>query len=375
MARTGLHWLTHNGRNISLAAVVLIALSFLGIKLPAATGTFTLAFRHVTSSRIVWLFAALGAEAGSFLAIGLANRQLVHAAGQRIGLIWSALLTFASNGLLSLIPGGMVPATGWLVDQYRRRGIDQQAALWTVVASSFSVAVTALGLLLVGCGAAGVGPSWALLLSGAGLVAGSIAFLRGARSLRRPERWLSRHGQRGPGFRALHRLSITCAELGQWRAGYATGTIVLLLSGVSWICQWMALVATFQVLGFHARADSLLFAFTASEVLGAIVPLPAGVGVVEGGLVGALALTGMPIGRALVGVVMFRVVSYWLVTGASALTLVVVSHRTRNLTGVQEVPSPAAPVVRVPSAPAAPAAPVVPSAPAASVVPSGPVAP
>ncbi|MGH9296023.1 MAG: lysylphosphatidylglycerol synthase domain-containing protein, partial [Acidimicrobiales bacterium] len=138
--------------------------------------------------------------------------------------------------------------------------------------------------------------------------------------------------------RLLHKGSVTCAELGEYRAGAGTGTLVLLLAGVSWVCQWMALVATFRLLGFDAPLDSLLFAFTASEVLEAIAPIPAGTGIVEGGLVGALALTGLPIGHAIVGVITFRVVCYWLVTGASALTLVGVSHGTRRLTGLGAPP-------------------------------------
>lgn len=311
-----------------------MALVLLGVKAPNAAGSFTMAFRHIDSRRVEWLFAGLGLESATFVVLGLIYRILLRRAGARLGTGAASLLVFASSGLVGLIPVGTVPASGWLLDQFRRRGIDQCAGLWSVVAANFALAVTALGLLLIGCGAVGVGPVPVLVGSGFALVLGAAGFVRGAHRVPAIERWLAGHGHRGLVFRLLHRFSATCAELAGWRAGVISGTAVLGLSAVSWILQWMTLVAVFELVGFTAPLHALLFAFTASQVLGAVLPLPAGVGVVEGGLVGALALTGMPLGHAIVGVIAFRAVSYWLVTGLATLTLVVLSHHSRNLGGV-----------------------------------------
>ena len=65
------------------------------------------------------------------------------------------------------------------------------------------------------------------------------------------------------------------------------------------------------------------------------MPLPGGAGVVEGGIIGALALTGTPLGHAIVAVVFYRIISYWLLTALASLTLVVTSHAGRSLGRIQ----------------------------------------
>jgi uncharacterized membrane protein YbhN (UPF0104 family) len=48
--------------------------------------------------------------------------------------------------------------------------------------------------------------------------------------------------------------------------------------------------------------------------LGSLLPLPGGIGGVEGGMIGALAAFGVPGGRAVVGVLAYRAISFWLPT-------------------------------------------------------------
>ncbi|MDA8038451.1 MAG: hypothetical protein M0Z69_04695 [Actinomycetota bacterium] len=206
-------WLTHNARNLMLAGIVLLALAFLGVKAPHAAGSFTLALHHVASRRILWLFAALGGEASSFVALGLIYRRLLRRTGARLDALHSTLLVFTSSGLIRLIPVGTVPAGGWLLDQFRRRAVDQCAGLWSVVTANFALAVTALGLLLMGCGMAGIGPTWLLVVSGMVLVTGAAGFVRSAHWVHSVERWLSRRGHRGLVFRLLRRFSVACADV------------------------------------------------------------------------------------------------------------------------------------------------------------------
>jgi uncharacterized protein (TIRG00374 family) len=48
--------------------------------------------------------------------------------------------------------------------------------------------------------------------------------------------------------------------------------------------------------------------------LGSLLPLPGGVGGVEGGMIGAFAAFGLPTGRAVVGVLAYRAIAFWLPT-------------------------------------------------------------
>jgi uncharacterized protein (TIRG00374 family) len=48
--------------------------------------------------------------------------------------------------------------------------------------------------------------------------------------------------------------------------------------------------------------------------LGSLLPLPGGIGGVEGGMIGAFAAFGVPAGRAVIGVLAYRAISFWLPT-------------------------------------------------------------
>ncbi len=48
--------------------------------------------------------------------------------------------------------------------------------------------------------------------------------------------------------------------------------------------------------------------------LGSLLPLPGGIGGVEGGMIGALVAFGIPGGQAVIGVLAYRAISFWLPT-------------------------------------------------------------
>jgi hypothetical protein len=63
--------------------------------------------------------------------------------------------------------------------------------------------------------------------------------------------------------------------------------------------------------------QSILVAYAAGQLLGAVVPLPGGLGAVEGGLVGTLVALGSPAGSVVVAVAIYRLVGYWLPAAAA----------------------------------------------------------
>lgn len=172
-ARDFFNWLAHNGSNLVWAAFVLAVLVILGVRLPDATGSFGLALRNLDPTRAIWLVVAVGVTALSFVAYGLAQRRLLMAGGKRLRIRTVTVLVFASTGLTGLLPGGVVPASGWLLEQYRRRGIDESLGLWAIIAGGFVSAVSSLSLLLISCGLAGVGPRTLLVLCGLIVVVGA----------------------------------------------------------------------------------------------------------------------------------------------------------------------------------------------------------
>jgi uncharacterized protein (TIRG00374 family) len=64
--------------------------------------------------------------------------------------------------------------------------------------------------------------------------------------------------------------------------------------------------------------------------LGSLLPLPGGIGGVEGGMIGALAAFGVPGGRAVVGVLAYRAISFWLPTLPGIAGYVALRTRVRS---------------------------------------------
>jgi uncharacterized membrane protein YbhN (UPF0104 family) len=87
-----------------------------------------------------------------------------------------------------------------------------------------------------------------------------------------------------------------------------------------WVFDVAALWASVRAFGGSVGPLELLMAYLVGHAFN-VLPVPGGVGPVEGGMIAALAAFGEPAGLALVGVLSYQVVSVWLpaVPGAFAL--------------------------------------------------------
>lgn len=131
--------------------------------------------------------------------------------------------------------------------------------------------------------------------------------------------------------RRLGQLSRRRGRIGRWaaRAGTAPGMLgagvrtaidVLRerpLAVVGAVAYWAFDIA---VLGFSFRAFGQVVPVAALIMgyfigtLGSLLPLPGGIGGVEGGMIGSFVAFGVPTGRAVVGVLAYRAISFWLPT-------------------------------------------------------------
>ena len=143
--------------------------------------------------------------------------------------------------------------------------------------------------------------------------------------------------------RLLHERDIVVGVLGRqwWEA--------LLLAAGRWVLDYLTLIAALYAVGATPRASLVLLAFCAAQLLGNVPLTPGGVGFVEAGLTGTLALAGVGGGAAVVATLAYRLVSFWLPIPAGAVAAVI--HR--RLYGTAEVepppPTPATAPDRIPS--------------------------
>jgi uncharacterized membrane protein YbhN (UPF0104 family) len=297
------------------AAAVLIAL-----RAPSVWADVRAALAH--GLRLPWLGAAVAAEVVLVAGLVMAQRQLLAAAGARLPGRAVAVVVFASTGLARLLPAGPAAAAAWQAGQYRRRdaasGTD---GVWAVLAGGVASTVAALAVLAAGATAAA---RWWLLLGSAAALAAITAAAMAAHRAGPAARWLARHAGRS---RRRWRLAAGLAGLARHRLGPRRGAAALASSGLSVLAEAGLLAAAFEVVGTPVPWRGLLLACAAGQLGARLVPLPGGLGGMEGGVLGALALTGTRPATALTAVIVYRVAGYWVPGAAGAVTAALLTRR------------------------------------------------
>jgi uncharacterized protein (TIRG00374 family) len=103
----------------------------------------------------------------------------------------------------------------------------------------------------------------------------------------------------------------------QYRTSPRALANVFTFATLNWLLDAACLVLGFVLVGSAVPWRTLLFAYAGSQMLGGLSFVQ--IGVVEGGMVGAFVLTGTKAGPALAAVLIYRVISYWMVLGVGAL--------------------------------------------------------
>ncbi len=232
------------------------------------------------------------------------------------------LAGIAAIRLLSAAGAGGVAVTAWAL---RRAGMQPAVIACRMVASYViqyafylgSMLVCGLGLYL---GAFPGGGSFSLNIIPAIFGGVTMLLVAGMAFLPRDfERRLSRVADRSAGriSRIAARLATVPDTLG---AGVRTALDVLRerpLAVIGAAAYWGFDIATlgmsFRAFGQVLPVAVLIMGYFIGT-LGSLLPLPGGLGGVEGGMIGAFAAYGVPGGRAVVGVLAYRAISFWLPT-------------------------------------------------------------
>jgi uncharacterized membrane protein YbhN (UPF0104 family) len=99
----------------------------------------------------------------------------------------------------------------------------------------------------------------------------------------------------------------------------------LLASVLRWLLDYCALLLALAAVGAEPRPSLVLLAFTGAQLLALIPVTPGGLGFVEAGLAGLLALAGMNAADAALATLAYRLVSYWLPLPAGGVAVLL--HR------------------------------------------------
>jgi uncharacterized protein (TIRG00374 family) len=94
-----------------------------------------------------------------------------------------------------------------------------------------------------------------------------------------------------------------------------------------WLLDFLTLLAALEAVDARPRLSLALLAYCAAQLLAQVPVTPGGLGVVEAGMTGTLALAGVPAAAAAVATLAYRLASYWLPLPAGAVAWVL--HRRR----------------------------------------------
>jgi uncharacterized membrane protein YbhN (UPF0104 family) len=352
--------MTSRRRFLTAALLVVLVVALL-----ASVPSLDQVYDRLATMRPGWVALALGLELLSCLAFVAVFRLFFDTVAPAIArrVAWTEMASGA------LLPGGGVSslaAGGWLMSvagQPAARIVRRSSALFFLT-SAVNVAALAAGGALLATGLS-VGPHDFLrtavpIAVGLGAIAIALAVARlapagegvpgrdGAPAS--PAAGASDADARGsrrgwlPQVAAGIREAQAAARRPSWRAAAALGYL-----GFDIAVLWAAL----RGLGYAPALGALVVAYLAGY-LATWVPIPGGLGVLDGGIAGALVLYGMPPATAVAAVLVYHAIALWV---PSAGGLVAYAHLRRKLVQaraeVRAVPVPA-PVAQARLAGAAP---------------------
>ncbi|WP_244176136.1 lysylphosphatidylglycerol synthase transmembrane domain-containing protein [Gordonia lacunae] len=282
-----------------------------------------------------WVAACLVAAMLSMDSFAQVQRALLRSAGLRVTQWKSLSVILAANSLSQTMPGGQVLAPAFTYRETRKWGATPVIASWQVVMSGL---LAGIGLAVLGFGGA--------LLAGAKTSPFSVVFsVAGFLAVAVVLQYLASHPEslKSTGIRVLgwvnqlrnkpedHGTERLFETLEQLRAVQLTKRDTSVAFGWSlfnWVADVACLMFACWAVDAHPSISGLMVAYAAGKAVGSAIPLlPGGIGVVDAVLVPALTSAGMPAADAITAVLIYRLISYVIV---SAIGWVVIGIMFRN---------------------------------------------
>jgi putative heme transporter len=279
-----------------------------------------------------WIALGIALEASSMASFAMMQRRLLRVGGSRVGTRPMMATILAANALSVSVPvAGPELGAAFTFRRFKEQGADTSLAGWTLfvggIASWFGAIVVlgAGGVLSGNVVVTGVTVLGGLLAVCAGLavwVGVSRTRLRfvvtrsAAWGIRCVSRFLSR-----PVLDPAAAVNGWIEGLGSLQPTKAEWGKVGGLGLANWLTDIGVLAMSILALGGAVPWRSLLLIYGLATLIGSLGITPGGLGLVEGTLCLGLVSTGLPAALALAAVLLYRLVSFWLVMAAGWLVL------------------------------------------------------
>ena len=327
-------------RTIALALFVISVVAFLYFVLPKLTGLGR-TWDRLDQGAPGWLAVAVAFEALSFAGY-VALFRTVFVRGGRSQIDWRAsyeitMAGLAATRLFAAAGSGGVALTVWAL---RRAGLERRAVaaqMVTFLTVLYGVYMAALVVFGIGLrtGVLPGGGSFAITILPA-IFGGLVIALFLALTLipgdieRRLGAWAAHRGAGRRGARLLARL-ITLPALAASGVRGALAVVrsrdPLALGAVAWWAFDIAtLWASFKAFGGAPAISVIVMAYFVG-MFANVLPLPGGIGGVDGGMIGAFLAFGVNASVVVVAVLVYRAFAFWLPTVPGAIAYVQLRRR------------------------------------------------
>jgi uncharacterized membrane protein YbhN (UPF0104 family) len=262
-----------------------------------------------------WLAFAIGVEGLSFLGYVMLSWQLFRRDAPRLTMAACVEMTFGgvvATRLFSAGGAGGVAFTAWVL---RAAGMAARTTVETITVF-LAIMYTPYALACI-FGGLGGGASDGIVWTGVGFgvaafaIAALLTLIPGDIE-RRARRLAAGHGRVA---KLAAKLATVPAVAG---ATVRTGLRLVKQqpSLIGWATLWWAadvavLDACFRAFGQSAALGALVLGYFVGHI-GNLLPMPGGIGGVEGGMVAVFVACGMPLSLAVVGTIAYQVISTWL---------------------------------------------------------------
>jgi len=275
-------------------------------------------------------------EALSFAGYVVVTRIVFAPAAPRIS--WKASLEITLAGVVAtrIVTAGGAGGIALTVWALRAAGLDGRTAaarlagFFVVLYSVFFVALGVDGAGLA-TGLVGGGAPGALALPGAAVGAAVVGLALAALLVpgdleRRARRAAERGGRLQRLARGLAPAPAVVREAVALALGIAWRRPMALAASVAWWGLDIAVLwCTFEMFGAAPAISVLVLGYFLGQ-LAQLIPVPGGVGPVEGGMIAVFAACGVPVAQAVVAVLAHRVISTWLPAAPGALAYLRLRH-------------------------------------------------
>ncbi len=289
-----------------------------------------------------WILAAAALQMVSLGMFARQQRRLLKAFGVRMSIARAEAITYGSSAITNSLPAGGAVSAGWSFQQYRARGASSATAATVMVLSGVLSIAALLGLYGIGALAA----AWTQLIKlaedhpvgamsiGITVLAVLVVLIRLVADrkeidLDAPTPKLDRYEKEHARIGAALRQVVTTLRQAR-RVSFLDWNLALGTTAAKWLLDAGCLWASCEAFGISIDVFKLSALYLGIQLVRQVPLTPGGIGVIEVALLAGLVSAGAPEGPAAAAVLVYRMLSAWLIIPIGYLVMALMARWDRR---------------------------------------------